>query len=279
VAKRFEVIEKLILHSYFEYDLLEAAYEFALFTLELALRRRYRELHDAVNDLDQKAPSEPGTLNKLMKWAEEEGLLEDTARNRKDEHVVHGLRRMRNRVAHRKRHTQAGFAALHVVIRIADIINGLYDDVELRQTRQLEEQTVNKQLARLTENGAILELPGQPLILFEASLLYFDNTVDPPIYHFAFWPIFDPGDDNDSIAPNDPLAIAGTSFNVATSEDRAAMETESGQQIILRGIEKAENKARYGEWSSAVDENLSLIRDFVRFRSGTLRVHAKRQAR
>src|SRR5258707_7221650 len=95
VVGRFQMVKKLILHSYFEYEFLDIAFDRALMTFGMALRIRYRTIMGS--------ESKGGSLQKVISWGATCGLFD------KDEKFVQSLRRLRNFSAHPTHHSFGGY--------------------------------------------------------------------------------------------------------------------------------------------------------------------------
>jgi hypothetical protein len=281
VVERFEVVKKLMLHSYFEYAFLDVASERALFTLEMALLRRYRDLHSADDDPETEIDGEPGSLFHLLKWAEEEHLLEDNETTLEGEHIVHHLRRMRNRTAHPKRERRYGTLAISVIQRVVEIINELYDDISLRRQRHEKVEAANRVIDDLVDNGAILSFPEDGgaewpdrLIICRASMLHYENREEPALHFFAFQPIFDPmPDGKGGLHIPSPFVISAVSWE--TKEGSLYIRTPEKHVITVRPIQKTENKKRYSEWRRDVNESDFSVSVFIEQQLGRFKMNLR----
>lgn len=238
VKKRFETVSKLILHSYFEYEFLDVALERALFTFEMSLRIRYEEIHGS-KPIDKKGKD--WDLFSLIRWASGQGLFE------MNESSVQSLRDLRNVAAHPKEPQLFGHLSLHGIHKIVEIINGLYEDVEVRKARQQEEARIQALLEEHLKNGGELDLENARLIIFKASLLYFDNKSASPKYYFLFWPIFDPSPKDNSVKICEPIVYESREWELTDGVFRFRSETD-GRELKLRRITNSENALRYEKW-------------------------------
>lgn len=176
VKKEFETIKDLIIHSYSNYRFLDSAYDKTLFTFEMALKKRYEEIEGS--------KCQKG-LPKLITWAIKGNLFEE------EEHQIRSLKDLRDKSAHPEEWKLLGNLSLYMIIRIKNIINGLYEDLELRRIRKLEYNQINKILKSFNDNGAILEINTQVFIVFLSQLVFYDNIHSPAFYYILFYPIFD----------------------------------------------------------------------------------------
>jgi hypothetical protein len=274
VVDQFKAVRKALLHSYFEYDLLEAAYDRALLSLEMALRRRYRELHPEVEDLNREASDEPYSLEGLLDWADEKNLLESTERRstpekhkKDDEHIAHYLRDMRNRVAHRERSARHGPIAINIIVEIVGLINHLYGDPEQRHRRHEMMRLAEESLQEVFDDRGVLsapeeaqtvrDQPGNRMLIYEASVLYHDNRVDVPVTHFAFQPIFDPEKGGpDGVDTPAPVVVSAVSFAVA--DGFLEMKDTDGESWTFSPIQKEENQRMFSKWREQIDDKYDL---------------------
>ena len=105
ITQRFEVVKKLITYSFFVYDFLDVAFERALFTFELALRKRYFEITSRSHQRKKL------NLAKLIKWGNKQELFED------EEEVIHSLLRIRNETAHPKSYQLWGHLSIGLIFQ------------------------------------------------------------------------------------------------------------------------------------------------------------------
>jgi hypothetical protein len=240
VLERFEIIRKLILHSYFVYEFLDIAMEKALLTFELALKNRFKEKEG------EWPVGQYSSLCKLIKWGSDNGLFEE------DEPAIQYLRELRNDIAHPKDRQQYGHLSLFIVHNVAEVINGLYEDVDLRKSRKEEEKEVDLKLTDFIQDGAELESEDVRLILFKACLLYYNNKIMPEEYYFLFWPIFNPIPDNENTDVCLPMVICSHSWK-HTAEGFVVKDSLNEQEIRLKRIVKNENINKFRKWKTDIE--------------------------
>jgi len=263
VISRFEVIKKLILHSYFVYDFLDVAMERALLTLELSLKIRYREI------IGTKPPRKCSKLSHLIKWAGDTDLLEN------EESAVDNLRKLRNNIAHPRNYQLFGDLALHVIHPVAEVINGLYEDTDLRKARKIEEKTISLELNKLVRNGGELELKQDlRLIIFKACILYCNNKVTPKKFYFLFWPIFNPTPQNENVDICEPIIVCSNSWEIA-NDVFYLKNLDDGQEIRLRQITKNENTIKFVKWKQDFEASDFPLQSFINVRVGELRIKVR----
>ena len=175
VVKFFKIIQKLLIHSYFEYEFIDVAFTKALTGFEMALKIRYKELTGEAAKM---------RLYGLIKWGIKNNLFEF-------DDSIDIIREIRNFSVHPNDYHFAGLTLFNSFSTIVDTINGLYLDPLLRKERKNKTEKVNTILDDFTKDGAILEIPDKRLIIFNAKMLFLDNIPDPNKYYFQFWPIFD----------------------------------------------------------------------------------------
>jgi hypothetical protein len=293
VVKRFDPVKKAVLYSYFEYQLLEPAYDRALLAFEMALRRRYREMHSEAERLDNKAPGEPYTLQQLIDWADDEHLFEDIKQratpgkdDRNEEHIAHALRDQRNRVAHPQRHNQLGVLALQGIRRVVENINHVYRDPSSRRKRHEHLQEARKRFDGAFKNSGVLEGPpglfgaeGEPrFLIYKASVLYCEGHDGDLITHFAFQPIFDPeSGPGDGFSKTDPVVVPVTSFSI--SADSVILEDTKGRNWTLSPVEKQENREKYSKWREKIGDDYEIACMVAESEFGSIRTDLRSPSR
>lgn len=111
VRRRLGIIQKLILHSYFEYEFFDVALDRSFQALELALHLKYKILY----------PNKQGlrNLKPYLDWAVRENLLQDVDHKQ--------LAYLRNHVAHPKEDNSMGMVGLGIIkFIVSDLIPGLF---------------------------------------------------------------------------------------------------------------------------------------------------------
>lgn len=177
VIKNFQVVEKLLALSFYEYKFIDEAYAKAIHSFEMAMNIRLKEL-------------QPNTRNKTFKplIAKLTKLkLFDT-----DIQTLKHIEYMRNYYSHPERHSFAGIIIWNRIEFINRLVNELYEDVNLRVQREslTKEFTRELQRSKLDKN-LVIEIQGKPTILYRLQLLFINNKVTPHTYLFACTPLFD----------------------------------------------------------------------------------------
>jgi hypothetical protein len=112
IKRRLLVIQKLILHSYYEYEFIDVALLQAFQTLELALHLKYKLLYPERHGLKNLKP--------YLDWAVRENIIPPDI-NPKE------IGNLRNHVAHLKEDSMLGMVGLNVIKFImCDLIPGLF---------------------------------------------------------------------------------------------------------------------------------------------------------
>lgn len=250
IVSKFEKIKALLRGSYMNYEFLEVAKDQTLLQLEFALKLRYEEFTGEV-------PEKRITLFRLIEWAHSEYLFEENIES------VHALRHIRNWSAHPDpnfTYKVPGFA-ISMVMRIVNIINGLYSDIKLRVARLSEIDRVKSLLGEFGDyhsNGAILELPEHRLIVYIADTLYFHNEGESQGYYFLFYPLFYPvvSDDGKSFHTETLPRVLHCKTVHFTSDSIVFTTSKSSTSIVLHRLKKEENKAKFSDWKEQVQDSI-----------------------
>lgn len=171
------VVEKLMLHTYYEYDFIDIALTQGVFIFEKAMRIYYREL----------GHTKKLTLEKLINWFFNNGYFET-------DHVseIHSLRDIRNKRVHDTDRHEKGFLYLKTVYTIVDLINDLYEDRQLRVERKEIVLKTQLELCELYKNGCLFELSGKKYIGYQAIAVFLNNKTGLHDLSLNLWLIHDP---------------------------------------------------------------------------------------
>jgi len=115
ITTRLERIKRALRLSFVEYELLDITLEYALVTVELAFKQRYRQ-HVG------KAPKRYPKYVALIDWAEAEGLLSGL------DNRANLLRRLRNSAVHPERDSFGGVAFMQVFKCVFAVVNRLFSE-------------------------------------------------------------------------------------------------------------------------------------------------------
>jgi hypothetical protein len=189
IKNAFEIVHKLLTHSYFEYLFLDIAVTRALQIFEMSLVLRYKELSDGKEwDLKTKP------LKQLIGWFRERHYFEIN-----DERFLTHVRESRNALSHLKGHNFGGIASIHWIDTVCDLINGLYDDVDLRKQRWEATNEFQIKLDAFLSKGAKFQYLDVTYYIYSLGPLKVDNRVEPISCHFSLLPIFDPTSTNPKV--------------------------------------------------------------------------------
>lgn len=177
VIKNFEVVEKLMALSYYEYKFVDEAYAKAIHTFEMAMNIRHKELLS--NTRNKTFKPLISKLTKLKRF--------DT-----DIQTLEYIEYMRNYYSHPERHSFAGTIVWNRIEFISRLINEMYENVTLRSEREILSRKFITQLQNATlDKSLVMEIQGQPTILYSLQLLFINNKQTPNSYLFACTPLFD----------------------------------------------------------------------------------------
>lgn len=205
VVDSFGIAYQLLIHSYYQYLFIDLAVARALYIFEMALYIRYKELNAQEWDLKKKP------LIQLIDWFNERSYFEIA-----DKSFLDHVRTTRNHFAHPKGFHFAGFAGLPWINTVVDLINGLYEEIELRKERWRSTSEFKSKLDSFVIDGAKLITFDSVNYIYESGPLKTENRLDFHQCFFSLLPIFK----LDNTVPRIPLVFSypanGLSFNGST---------------------------------------------------------------
>jgi len=175
----FNSIQRQLVASYFDYELVDGAAHKAVLSLETALKLRYFEIHQ--EPWDNKL-----SFQKLLKRFQDEGYFEID-----NDQFFDWLRAIRNQFAHPEMHSFGGLTSMRFIFIVADLINDLYENRVLRKFRKTSAESINSILNEYVEQGAKIKLlSGDEIIFYRCSVGFVNNAVSPNILTLLYKPIF-----------------------------------------------------------------------------------------
>lgn len=247
VVHNVEVIRKLLLHSYFEYDFIDIALTQSVFALEQALKIRYRELN---------SKSYKGNFKKLIEWFYERGYFETY-----NSGIAHQLRYIRNKKVHDEKNMLGGTIFLLKVKTPVMLINDIFEDKDLRKERKVIVEELQKRLNELFKKGSILKVNDSSYIIDKISVVFVNNKEADHVLSLIAWPIYDP-----SIYLNEEHHYSTRPFfefrlhNWVFEKDGFLAYNENNEKIILHPILKAENEIKYQTWLAECEKAKDMSR-------------------
>lgn len=179
VKDAFQIVRKLMIHSYYEYSFFDVAVTKALHIFEMALKLRFRELNN--KEWDNKKP-----LEKLIEWFRKRNFFEI-----EDKEFFDHVRNTRNRLSHPERHYLKALTSSHWIRTAVDLINDVYEDVELRKQRRMLKYQIRHDIDIFLKNGGKLVYRGIPVLIYACGDILVNNKVTPTIVYFTLFKILD----------------------------------------------------------------------------------------
>ena len=263
VKNRFDRVKSLILMSFYNFELLDVAADCALLTVQLAIAQRYEQL--------QSKDPKHKRLKDLIDWGAKGELFESNDRS------LEALRELRNVSAHPRRYSIIGDLALGLIIHVVDVINGMYEDVDLRSERKRVMSDINKVLQSVAADGAIIDHEGSKTTIFKATLVHYENRVKPAVYYFVFWSTFNlTPDETGSIEEGEPVLIKASGYNV---ENHIILLTETDSRyatITIRKLDDGGEAEALAEWIRNLKDNHKPEVAYVEFTLAQIRAQLQR---
>lgn len=257
IKEQLKVIEKLMIHCYYEYDFIDVAMLQAIITLEKALKIRYEELG---NTLTKRTSFED-----LINWALDKQLFEDL-----NPDLYHGLRNIRNEKVHKSKSGKGGILYLKGVYRIFDFVNDLYEDVDLRVKRQSECKNLQEEFEKRYPNGLIFTLGDKRWIGYKVVPAFINNKKTVPELSLSISRIFDPNKYSGNYGKPDnciELAVKNWRFE---ENGFNGIDLENNLEFNINNINDPINMDKYLIWRNACEEkgNFSLVYFEAYFKHG-----------
>lgn len=227
IKKAFEVVSKLLAHSYYEYLFIDIAVSRALQIVEMALVIRYRELNNGEEWVLVDKP-----LKNLFGWFLKRHYFEYNSFQ-----FLEHVRDVRNYLVHPKGHNFGGTASLHWIDTTCEIINGLYEDVELRKKRWADTNDFSIKLNEYLKQGGKLLFLGQVYYIYAAGPLKIDNRADPVLCYFSLFPFFD----SSSTQVKSPIVLSYPFSQISLNNSVVDFSLGAGKITltnVLKGSEK-----------------------------------------
>jgi hypothetical protein len=246
VVKSFNIIQKLLLHSYYEYEFYDVAAAKALMTFEMALKIRYEQLTGEEWEKKVKRREPKRDLMNLISWFQNQHYFEVT-----NDKYLEQVRKVRNSYAHPEKHSYGGPMVRQWIQNPMDLINDLYEDPELREKRKLRQKELIELFSKILESGAILESDSREYIIYETKVVFIDNKLNPEIIYLLFYPIFYKEDlyPEQGVPMYSLIQIATSSIEINKADNTVEIESfTSKKKIKVYPINDLDSKKKYEEW-------------------------------
>lgn len=257
VRESFRIAHKLIEHSYYEYNFYDMAAVKAILTMEMALKLRYKELGNEDGNKIR--------LPRLLKWFNDRNYIEIY-----NPDYLEVLRKIRNIVAHPEYHTVSGPIYHRKLIgNIIDLVNGLYENPELRRERMVLTKTLNDFLESC-KHGFKVTGKEFSVLSYKAWIGFFDNKSVPNRIHFYFKPCFVNIDDNIENKQLDQSLVFYCLAHVVDCQSEQLVFTDNKKnKLIVSRITDSAEQDFFNQWIDnykeytppAIDNDIIMNRD------------------
>lgn len=241
IKEQILLVEKLMIHTYYEYYFIDIALTQAIFILEKSLRLRYKE----INSRDY-----TGVFKSLIKWFYDRYYFEE-----RNFDVIDKLRDIRNGKVHDARADTGGIVYLKTVYTVFDLINDIYEDPQLRQSRFNEIDLLQSKLDSTCNEGAIISINNKRLIIYSTKIEFLNNKILVPVLNLRVRPIYDPATSypdgkkilyhNDAFPPS--LDIVVTGWQIDTNEITCKLLSDNSAVKISK-IDDEINSIKFNTW-------------------------------
>lgn len=251
-------IEKLLRYSYYEYEFIDTALLYAVFTLEKAMIVRLKELNLKFSN---------DRFKNLSKY-----FFDNNYFDTYNFGVLEQLRDIRNGKVHHVPKSLGGSVFLSKVYVTIDMINDLYEDVNLRTTRKSKVENLNVEFHNFLINGGIIKTETYKLIIHRVITVFINNKVSPELNYLVFYPIYDPKPftEGNLIDPK-PYSLRLTELTFSEGQI-TGIDVNSNSKVVITKAE-SENLNKFNSWREQIAnldtfstmrhlENTNLNKDF-----------------
>lgn len=234
--ENFRLIRKLLEYSYFEYKFYDMGALKAMVTMEMALKLRYQEIN---NEKWNKSIS----LEKLIDWFADRSYFEVY-----NPDYLDSLRKIRNIMAHPYEHTYSGPHSSHLIQNVIDLVNGLYEDPELRKQRM----NITVRIISLL-NGFKEEIKvygkDKTYLAHRAWPGFLNNKGGKEILHFYCKPWYEiPQEDLTTNQWGLSPTVHFKATNYTINQDHLLLKDERGEELMIGAIKDQHELEEFRRW-------------------------------
>ncbi len=232
IRGEIETVNDLLLHSYYKSNFIDEAYTKAIFTLEKILRIRSKELKNGLKKKD--------SLEVLFNWFFENSYFETTEITE-----LHQLRRIRNKKVHDPKIFKGSLSFLINIYSIFDLMNDVYEDVSLRLERRLCTKSINSELNKLIQKGFILEINERPYLGHFASVLFYNNKMNPKVLHIRIARCI--------LSEVMQMGVDRDNFEIAEFQfinDQFIGKQRNGEPIVIKPLKELKHIEQFEKWKT-----------------------------
>ena len=154
------------------------------------------------------------------------------------------LRIIRNSLTHPLFYGFGGPAYNHIIYSCVDLINDLYENIELRRERMSQIRDLNTRLALLCSSGATL---GNKTILHTARVRFYNNKITPSTISLVFVKPFMISEDQNTLLEN-PFITYECSSHESTDGENLVFRDLKGTSVEISPIRDAKQRAIFEDW-------------------------------
>jgi molybdopterin-biosynthesis enzyme MoeA-like protein len=243
VRTMFVVVDKLLQHSYFEYQFIDIAFLRALQIFELACKTRLKQLNSKT----------PSSLQKCINQ-----LIEKNEFESEKAFVLH-LNSIRNYLSHPERHSYAGIIYLKKFDLTTILINELFCDKMMQKDRMSLERKFSQQAQTIGLNsGQLIKRFSESLVSFRIELIGVDNTTERLQHHVAFVPMVPIYEMSDhQILP--VLHYFVLTDLKWTKTNLMAFDNGIHENIVVSSIREEKTQTKLRKWLNKFNENRIML--------------------
>jgi hypothetical protein len=235
VRDNFEVIGKLLEHSYYVYKFYDVAVLKSLLTLEMALKLHYKKKY-----ADDWGKRSLRTLMNLLKKANHFEVY--------NKEFLNHVREIRNMLAHPTQHTVSGPNGKIIIENVVELINGLYENPALRLKRMKLTSKIINELHRYTK-GIKCQLGNNSYFAINAWPAFINNKRQPQEIHFYFHPVFTIPEDSGTWIIPPTVHFIGRSIRFTA--EGITMKNDHDETLVISEITDPSEKQEYDNWMNS----------------------------
>jgi hypothetical protein len=250
-VESFRIIRKLLEHSYFEYKFYDIGALKTMITMEMALKIRYEEIKGEKWDQEK-------SLYLLIKWFKDRNYFEVY-----NPDYLKSLRAIRNLMAHPYEHTYSGASSSHLIENVVDLVNGLYEDPDLRKKRMDTTLDIISLIKGFNEEIKVIGKENTYLA-YRAWPGFLNNKGNQELLHFYYKPwykIAEPYFVDNQWGVSPTVRFDAIAFEI--KQDHLLLVNKEGEELRIGAITNTKELDQFRKWRQEYEKFTQPTGDYL----------------